>query len=210
MRASPKPVIPHQQPQKPAKERIASAANRLFLQYGMNISLRQIAHFAGTQMSVVVKYYGSFERLQADFLQSLFREMDDSWREAEKGYAGDPEAQLRCWIYYVEIQCDEYSSPQWQLARAAAQMAYPIKQGLPLQIDHYRQAERRKIADKCTQAKLRDPGDLADKIVLLIEGARNERGCYGFGGPLQKLGLAADDLMVAHGAVRKPPFDEPD
>jgi hypothetical protein len=134
--------------------------------------------------------------------------MDDNWREAEQSHAGDPEAQLRCWVYCVEIQSDESSSPYWQLARVSAQMAYPIKQGLPLQIDLHRQAERRKIADKCTQAKLRDPEALADKIVLLIEGARNQRGCFGFGGPLQKLGLAADDLMVTHGAVRKPVYDE--
>jgi hypothetical protein len=210
MRGLPKFVAPYQEPHKPAKERIAKAANLLFMQRGANATLRDIAHFAGTQMAFVVKYYGGLEHLQFDFLQSLFKEMDNTWREAEEKHPDEPEAQLRCWIYYVGVQSNQSSSPQWQLSRLGAQLTYPIKQGLTLDIDQYRQAERRKIANKCTQAKFRDPVDLADKIILLIEGARNERQSYGFRGPLDKLSLAADDLMVAHGAVRKPPFDEPD
>jgi hypothetical protein len=162
---------------------------------------------AGTQTAFVVKYYGSLERLQFDFLKSLFKRMDEMWREAEGTHPNDPEAQLRCWIYFIQIQANDCLSEQWQLSRMAAQSVRPIKEGLELDIDHYRQAERRKVAKKCTEAKLRDPVELTDKIMLLIEGARNERGSYGFRGPLDKLGLAADDLMVAHGAVRKPPYD---
>lgn len=208
MRGFPKFVPPSDEPQKPAKERIARAADLLFLRQGMNVGVRQIAHLAGTQEAVVVKYYGSLERLQLNFLKSLFQQMDDTWRNAEESQPDDPEAQLRCWIYYIQIQSDESQSPQWQLSRMVAQLAHPIKQGLELDIDRYRQAERRKVADKCTKAKLRDPIDLADKIILLVEGARNERGSYGFRGPLDKLGIAADDLMVAHGAARKSPYDE--
>lgn len=207
MRARPKLILPYQEPHKPAKERIASAAELLFLHNGANVNLRLIAHFAGTQASVVIKYYGSLERLQANFVKSLCKQMDEDWQEAERSHPDDPEAQLRRWIWNVEVQSDDFQSAQWQLSRLAAQIAHPLKPPLELDIDHYRQAERRKIANKCTQAKLCDPVDLADKIVLLIDGARNGRGCYGFGGPLQKLGLAADDLMVAHGAVRKPPYD---
>jgi AcrR family transcriptional regulator len=210
MRASPKLVLPCDRPHMPVKERIASAAELLFLHYGANVSLRQVAHFAGTQATVVVKYCGSLEQLLSDFVKSLCKQMDENWRERERIHPDDPEAQLRGWIWYVEIQSDDFQSPHWQLGRLAAQLAHPLKPALAVDIDHYRQAERRKIANKCTQAKFRDPVDLADKIILLIEGARNERGSYGFRGPLHKLSLAADDLMVAHGATRKPPFDDPD
>jgi AcrR family transcriptional regulator len=209
MRGLPKFVAPRDEPHKPVKERIARAADLLFEQYGMNVGLRPIAHLAGTQEAVVIKYYGSLQRLQFDFLKSLFKQMDDDWREAEESHPADPEAQLRCWIYYIQIQSDDFSSPHWQFSRMAAQLASPMSEGLEVDVDRYRQTERRNVADKCTKAKLRDPIDLADKIMLLIEGARNERGSYGFRGPLDKLGLAADDLMVSHGAVRKPPYDEP-
>ncbi len=207
MRGLPKFVAPRDEPHKPVKERIARAADLLFEQYGMNVGLRAIAHLAGTQMAFVIKYYGSLERLQFDFLKSLFKQMDDSWREAERSYPNDPEAQLRCWIYGIKIESDDSCSPHWQLSRMAAQLAQPITSGLEVDIDGFRQAERRKVADKCSKAKLRDPAELADKLMLLIEGARNERGSYGFRGPLDKLGLAADDLLVAHGAVWKPPYD---
>jgi hypothetical protein len=42
-------------------------------------------------------------------------------------------------------------------------------------------------------------------LLLLVNGARNERNCYGYRGPSSKLSEAGDDLMVAHGAQRKPP-----
>lgn len=203
----PKFIPPCEQRDKPAKERIALAADLLFLQFGLNVSLRQIAHLAGTQTAFVEKYYGSLERMQFEFLQSQLKLLDNQWREVERSHPDDPEAQLRCWIYFNRIQSDESQSPQWQLSRLAAQVANPLRGRLELEIDHYRQTERRKVAKKCSEMKLRDPAELADKIMLLIEGARNERGAYGFPGPLDKLCLAADDLMVTHGAVRKPQYD---
>jgi len=72
------------------------------------------------------------------------------------------------------------------------------------EIKRFWQAERRKIVKLCEQARFRDPSGLADKLLLLVQGARNERNCYGFGGPSQKVGEAGDDLMVVHGAERKP------
>jgi hypothetical protein len=78
------------------------------------------------------------------------------------------------------------------------------KNPLSAEIENFWQAERRKIAKLCEQARFRDPAALADKLLLLVQGARNERNGYGFGGPSRKVAEAGDDLMVAHGAQRKP------
>src|SRR4051812_21072847 len=112
-------VLPCDEPQKPAKERIAHASQLLFQYYGLNVGLPQIAQMAGTQTAFVVKYYGSLERLQFDFLKSLFKRMDEMWREAEGTHPNDPEAQLRCWIYFIQIQANDCLSEQWQLSRMA-------------------------------------------------------------------------------------------
>jgi AcrR family transcriptional regulator len=208
MRATrPKMVLPCDEPHKPVKERIVRAANLLFLQFGMIVTIRQIAHLAGTQDAVVVRYFEGQERLRWDFLKSILRQLDQNWEEAEKDNPGDPEAQLRCWIFYTRNEASESQSPSWQIGRMAAQLAYPVSKGMPLQIDLYRQAELRKIETKCEQAKLRNPQELAEKLMLLIEGARNVRGGYEYPGPLKRLCEAADDLIVLHGAVRKPLFD---
>jgi hypothetical protein len=53
MRASPKATVPFLEPHKPVKVRIADAAERLFLQFGMNVNLLQIAHFAGTPLNLL-------------------------------------------------------------------------------------------------------------------------------------------------------------
>jgi len=83
-------------------------------------------------------------------------------------------------------------------------MGIEAKNPLLGEIERFWQGERRKIVKLCEQAKFRDPAGLAGKLLLLVQGARNERNCYGYAGPSRMVGEAGDDLMVAHGAVRKP------
>ena len=75
------------------------------------------------------------------------------------------------------------------------------------EIEQYWQTERRRVSKLCDAAGFRDPRELADKLLLLVHGSRNERRAYGFPAPSQMLSQGGDDLMVAHGATRKPAFD---
>src|SRR3954466_9278120 len=68
------------------------------------------------------------------------------------------------------------------------------------EIENYWQAERRRGVGLCKAAKLRDPLELADKLLLLVHGARNERGAYGSLKPSRLLQKAGNEMMVAHGA----------
>jgi AcrR family transcriptional regulator len=207
MRATPKTIQPpRSELDKPAKERIVEQANRLFTFWGVNISSDMIAHYAHTNIDTIKKHFGTRDHLVFNFLQSLMKQAERSWREIEQEHPNDPEAQLRKWVLYSEFSADlsmqaEYS----QLSRAAVDLiGFDGKNPLLTEIENFWQAERRKIVKLCEQARFRDPPGLADKLLLLVQGARNERNCYGFGGPSQKIGEAGDDLMVAHGAQRKP------
>jgi AcrR family transcriptional regulator len=207
MRATPKTIQrPRSELDKPAKERIIEHANNLFTVAGVNISMDTIAIFAHTNVATIIKHFGTRERLVSDFLKSLTKQAEQSWSEIEQEHPKDPEAQLRKWVLYSEFSADlsmqtEYS----QLSRATVDLiGFFNKNPLLTVIEHFWQDERRKIAKLCEQAKFRDPAALADKLLLLVQGARNERNGYGFGGPSQKIGEAGDDLMVAHGAQRKP------
>ena len=75
---------------------------------------------------------------------------------------------------------------------------------LLVEIEQYWQAERRRLLKLCRAANLREPGELADKLLLLVHGLRNEREAFGPYAPSRLLPKTADDLMVAHGAIRKP------
>ena len=207
MRSTPKTIQPpRSELDKPAKERIVEQANRLFTLGGVNVSTGLIAHFAHTNVATIIKQLGTRERLVFDFLKSLMKRAEQSWKEIEQDNPNDPEAQLRTWVLHSEFAADLSDQEEHaQLSRAAVDLL-GIEEKSPLlgEIEKFRQAERRKIVKLCEQAKFRDPSDLADKLLLLVQGARNERNCYGFGGPSQKVGEAGDDLMVAHGAERKP------
>lgn len=207
MRATPKKAQPpRSELDKPAKERIAEQADRLFTLWGVNISSDLILHFAHSNIDTLKQHFGSRERLVFDFLRSLMKQADQSWEEIEREYPNDPEAQLRRWVLYSEFAADlSNQNEHAQLARATVDFL-GIEADNPLlpEIGKFWQAERRKVSKLCEQAKFRDPSGLADKLLLLVQGTRNERNCYGYPGPSQKVGEAGDDLMVAHGAQRKP------
>ena len=207
MRASPKTTqAPRSEFDKPAKERIAEQADMLFTRWGVNISTEMIAHFAHTNFDTIKKHFGTRERLVFDFLKSLMKEAEQSWKEIEQEHPNDPESQLRRWVLHSKFAADlSHQHEHAQLARAGVDLLdIEAKNPLLSEIERFWQAERRKVVKLCERAKFRDPAGLADKLLLLVQGARNERACYGYAGPSQRVGEAGDDLMVAHGAERKP------
>ena len=207
MRSTPKTIQPpRSELDKPARERIVEQADRLFTLWGVNISKEMIAHFAHTNVETIIKHFGTRERLVFDFLKSLMKQAERSWKQIEQEHPNDPEAQLRKWVLYSEFSADLSMQAEYaQLSRAAVDLiGFDGKNPLLTEIENFWQAERRKIVKLCEQARFRDPPGLADKLLLLVQGARNERNCYGFRGPSQKVGEAGDDLMVVHGAQRKP------
>jgi hypothetical protein len=207
MRTTPKTIQPpRSELDKPAKERIVEQANKLFTLWGVNISTEMIAHYAHTNFDTIKKHFGTRDHLVFNFLKSLIKQAEDSWKEIEQEHPNDPESQLRRWVLHSEFAADLSGQHEHaQLARAGVDlMGIEAKNPLLSEIEKFWQAERRKIVELCEQARFRDPPGLANKLLLLVQGARNERNCYGFGGPSQKIGEAGDDLMVVHGAQRKP------
>ncbi len=199
---------------KPAKQRIVEKAESLFIHGGVNVSIAMIADFAHTNVKTVLQHFGHRDRLVFDFLKSLMEEAERSWNEIEQAHPNDPAAQVRSWVSLAEMDADLSSQgSQAQLARAAVDLLQPNgkspfsvhldgKSQFLVLIERFWQAERNKIARLCERAKFRDPSGLADKLLLLVMGARNERNCYGYPGPSAKLVEAGDDLMAAHAPER--------
>jgi AcrR family transcriptional regulator len=193
---------------KPVKERIAEKARVVFTQFGLAGEVQMIAKLADTNIPTVLKYYRNKERLAYDFIKGLMKEIDEAWEETERDHPNDPEAQLRERIFMAQITSDiRDQSPHVQLARASVDLLTPWKHAHLTEIEAFWRAEHRKIKRLCEAAKFRDPSGLADKLVMLMHGAHNERNCYGDKGPSKKLSEAGDDLMIAHGAEPKAPFE---
>jgi hypothetical protein len=208
MRATPKTIQPPrlELDKPPAKERIVEQALILFHPLGRQYIDGNDRTFCAYECR---HDHQAFRHPRAAGFRfpEIAHEASGAIMEADRaGTPNDPEAQLRRWVLHSEFAADLSDQAEHaQLSRAAVDlMGIEAKNPLLTEIERFWQAERRKIAKLCEQARFRDPAALADKLLLLVRGARNERNCYGFAGPSQKVGEAGDDLMVAHGAQRKP------
>lgn len=207
---SPARVADFQDLSKPAKERIAIAVNRFFTAFGIGVPLFEIAQLAETNAATVRRHYGSHEGLVQIYIDKLFKEEEGYWLERENEHRGQPEAQLRAWIRGIELESQDAFSASCQLARAAAHLYRFNGSDLLGQMRSARIRERDRIALLCKKAGFDDPSTLADKLVLLLDGARSDSNCFGYRGPYAQLCEAAGDLMATHRGGMKPaiPRDE--
>lgn len=189
---------------KPAKERIVEVSDKLFRLFGVKVADSFIAREAHSNMDTFAKYFGHSDPLIDLFIKSLIEESEAYWSGRASEHPGDPEAQLRWWFAFEEDQAGFALQPQMLLSRTAAELYEHRKPPLLTQIEQYWQVERRRVLGLCRSAGLRDPAELADKLLLLVHGVRNERGAYGRLAPSRLLQQAGNDLMVAHGASNKP------
>lgn len=189
---------------KPAKERLIEASDKCFRLLGIRVANGIIAREAESNMDTLVKYFGHGDPLIDRFIKALIAESEAYWAGRASEHPGDPEAQLRWWLAFEEDQAGFALEPQVLLARTAAELYKHPKQPLLTQIEQYWHAERRRVLGLCRSAGLRDPVELADKLLLLVHGVRNERGAYGRIAPSRLLQQAGNDLMVAHGASSRP------
>jgi AcrR family transcriptional regulator len=205
MRASP-PIFKKTPPgpdyadlSKPAKERIALAARRLFMMYGIYVPLREVAQLAESNEATAILHYESHGGLVHAYVQDLIKEYEVHWKQTEAEFPDDPESQLRSWIEGIELRTGDAFDEVSQLPRVAAQL-YRWDDSSPLltQVRSVRIRELHKIVQLCRKAKFDEPSSLGHKLVLLVDGARSDSNCFGFNGPHSQLSEAAADLMAAH------------
>ncbi len=190
---------------KPAKQRIIDASDKVFRLFGIRAGRAAIADEAHSNMETMVRYFGRGEDLVRRFVTSLIAESESMWRGIESEHPSDPEAQLRLWLAQEQDATGRIMRPEVLLSRTAAELQPYAEQERDLlaEIGEYWQAERRRVAKLCRAADLREPLDLADKLLLLVRGARSERDIFGRLAPSRRLAAAADDLLAAHGLSRR-------
>jgi AcrR family transcriptional regulator len=189
---------------KPTKDRILEAADKVFRFHGVHAGIGAIAYNAQTNSDAVTNHFAYRERLVAIFVKTLIKEAKQCWADVTAEGPTQPVRILSFWAFYEEGRQDERFRCEVLLARSAAELArdYP-KNPLLVEIEQYWQAERDRVVELCEAAGLREPRDLADRLLLLVHGARNERGAFGHHAPSRMLHQIANDLLVSHGADRE-------
>lgn len=127
---------------------------------------------------------------------ALIKEEEVLWAEAKRPNSAEDE--LLAWLHSVELHADQVFSAPSQLSRASASLFYHKMTPMQEPLKAWRLKERFRIRTLCKRAEFDEPDRLADKIWLLVEGARNERMTFDYDGPRLRLVEGAKDLIAVH------------
>jgi AcrR family transcriptional regulator len=183
-----------------AQQRIVAAADHLFSRHSIRaISIASIAKRAETSKNYVVQCFGSIEALAVDYLQRHADADDALWVRLENQYPKAPHEQLRGWLRAMAPDAtDRFHPPTFSVQ--AVELLYDINHPGRAVIREYKDALRRRLALLCEDAFYRDPQALADKLLMLVEGAFVQRAIFGGETPGQRLIEAAEDMFKRHWA----------
>lgn len=162
----------------PGAQRVLDAASRLFYAKGIHaIGVDAIAAEAGVTKKTLYDRFGSKDALVAAYL----RARDRQWRAFLCGYVAergdDPARQLLDAFDALAAWSAEHSPRGCSFVNAHAELPDPRHDG------HRAIVEQKRwmtgfFAERARAAGLRDPGSVADDLMLLYDGALVTRGMH--------------------------------
>ena len=143
------------------------------------------------------RHFGSKDDLILECLSYKGRKTDETWAEIEAAHPGDPARQLYGMVGQVAklIAEDERGC---DFANAAVELTEDNHPALRV-IEAVKRRQRERLERLCEAAGARQPGLLADTIVLLVEGARVSRRSVGTAGPCANLARACEAAIASFG-----------
>jgi AcrR family transcriptional regulator len=185
-------------PTLPPRQRIVAAARELFYRHGIRaVGVDAIAEAAGTNKMTLYRHFASKDELVADCLRQLGQEMESGWTELAAVHPDDARAQLLAWLERIAMRLQDPQDRGCALVNAAIELPdkhHPARQV----IESVKVAAREHLVRRCIAAGLSQPEELADELVLLVEGARVCAQSMGPKGPCGRLVTMAAALIAAH------------
>jgi AcrR family transcriptional regulator len=182
----------------PPRQRIISAARELFYRHGIRaIGVEAIAEAAGTNKMTLYRHFASKDELVAECLRQYGEEFDQAWNELVARHQGNPRGQLLGWLERVATRLRDPQDRGCALVNAAIELAdkeHPARQV----VETFKRGTRARLIDLCTAAGLSQPEELADELILLVEGARVCAQSMGPAGPCSRLVHMGEALISSH------------
>lgn len=173
----------------PPRERIVSTACELFREHGIKgIGVDAIADAADTNKMTLYRHFGSKDELICETLRRSSEKADHIWRDLEIAFPGDAKKQLLRWVETL-AECLKGDLAACDLANAAIELKDENHPAHAL-IAKHKIDQRDRLADLCRQAGSREPDQLADTLMLLLEGARVTRQANGTSNCCQRFSVA--------------------
>jgi len=159
------------EPAQPPRVRILAAAHDLFYHQGIRaVGVDLVAASAGTNKMTLYRHFTSKDALVAAYLQDVAAEIEASWDRVATAHAGDPKGQILAWFAEMARQMGREGSRGCPITNAAIELPEPGHPGRAV-IEAHKSGMRRRFADTCRAAGLRDAEMVAEQLVMLLDGA---------------------------------------
>ncbi|HEX2724890.1 MAG TPA: TetR/AcrR family transcriptional regulator [Beijerinckiaceae bacterium] len=179
------------------RERLLETASRLFYERGfLGVGVDEIVAESGVAKMTLYRHFPSKDDLVVAYLKRSEDEFCE-WFERALATEREPRAKLlavftalgalaqsrQCLGCTFQVSVSEYPDPNHPAHRVA--------------VGHKKET-RRQFATLARQARLRDPNALADKLLLLMDGAWVAARIFGRDNPARHVADAARSLLAAH------------
>jgi AcrR family transcriptional regulator len=200
---APAAAAPDKDGRIPPRARILAAAADLFYRHGIRaVGVEAIAEAADTNKMTLYRHFASKDELVAEYLRQSATAADGCWERLAQAHPGDPLAQLGAWLEEMASHLAEPNERGCALANAAIELPekdHPARRV----IEEHKKAQRTRLARLAEQAGLSEPEMLADKLHLLLEGARVTAQSVGTEGLAARLLHMGKAMIAAHRRRRR-------
>lgn len=182
---------------RPARDRIFETARELFYQHGIRaVGVETIASEAEATKMTLYRNFPSKDELVAEVLREQEREYWAWWEEVTAMCCTQPRAQLEAIFDAFETKACDTNVHGCPLANAAIELH---EEGHPAQVVsvNYKKELHRRLVDLAQRAGAKDD-DLADALMLLMEGSYTARVTLGATGPARAVARSAKALIKYH------------
>jgi AcrR family transcriptional regulator len=180
-----------------ARRRILEAAQRLFHRDGFRaVGIDTIIAEAGVAKMSLYRHFPSKDDLIVAYLEESNRQFWE-WLEGAVAHIDDPAAKLIGMFAAIEKLATSPACLGCTFQSAAAEFPERHHPGHQVALGHKRQV-RERFATLGREAGVREPGELADRLLLLMDGAFVAARMYGPDNPAHGVAATARTLIAGH------------
>jgi AcrR family transcriptional regulator len=180
-----------------ARKRIFDTASALFYQRGIRgVGVETIAAQAQTTKMSLYRSFPSKDDLVAEWLRAHDAKFWSQWDAMQSRHPGDARKQLGAAFELLTKHVSDPHARGCPMANAAVEITakdHPARRV----IESHKGKLRSRLAELCSRMGAARPGDLADELFLLMEGAQVSV-VLGVRGPAKNVGRPAMALIEAH------------
>ena len=181
----------------PVRQRILETAQRLFYRDGFRaVGIDTIIAEAGVAKMSLYRHFPSKDDLIVAYLEESNRQYWE-WLDDAVDHLDDPEAKLIGMFEAIEKLATSPECLGCTFQGTAAEFPDRDHPGHQVALAHKRKV-RDRFAQLAADAGLRDPEELADRLLLLMDGAWVAARMYGPDNPAHGLSATAGTLIDAH------------